>query len=70
MLATCIVRAFISGECFRRVLKNAMFSLMELLKYIKTVWCIPISTLSFARLNKGGKHSGSSGNNACQKIES
>lgn len=35
MLATCIVRALISGECFRRVLKNAMFSLMELLKYIK-----------------------------------
>lgn len=68
MLAACIVRALISGECFIRVVKNAMFSSMQLLEYIKTAWCMPISTLSFAYFSKAGKRSRSSGKNASQRL--
>lgn len=40
MLVQCweVYRATISGGCFVRVLKNAMFGLMQLFEYIKTVW--------------------------------
>lgn len=43
--ADWVVRVIISGECFIRVLQNSMFGLLQLLEYIKTVWCVPISTL-------------------------
>lgn len=44
-LAAGIVRAIISAGYFIGLLKNAMFGLMQLLEHIKTVWCVPISTL-------------------------
>lgn len=67
-LAAWIVRAIISGGRFIRVFKNTMFSLMQLLEYIKTVWCVPISTLSFAHFSKDGRHSRSLGKSVCQRL--
>lgn len=49
-LAVWIARLIISRGCFLKVLRMAMFCLMQLQEYIKTAWCMSISTLQFAHL--------------------